>query len=244
MNNTTPAPGILFLVEGAKTDFSLMKKLLDIYRISADYSIVSYNTNIYNLYERMFFENDPESLDLLQVMKEHEPDETKKRIFDRHFSDIILIFDLDPQDPLFSPEKIIKMASFFNESSDHGKLYLNYPMVESFYHMKRIPDPDYDSYVVSLDELKERTFKTRVKQVCRIPYKNFAVSRQECNTIIEQNLQKARNMIKSPDLDHSPDTIHILEAQLLSLEKYRLFSVLCTCIFYITDYNPHFLEDI
>ena len=69
-----------------------MKKLLDIYRISADYSIVSYNTNIYNLYERMFFENDPESLDLLQVMKEHEPDEAKKQLFDRHYSDIILIF--------------------------------------------------------------------------------------------------------------------------------------------------------
>ena len=63
-----------------------MKKLLDIYRISADYSIVSYNTNIYNLYERMFFENEPESLDLLQVMKEHEPDETKKRVFDRHYA--------------------------------------------------------------------------------------------------------------------------------------------------------------
>ena len=148
MNNKTP--GILFLVEGAKTDFSLMKKLLDIYSISDSYEIISYNTNIYNLYQRMFFENDPESLDLLQVLKEHEPDESKKRIFNRHYSDIILIFDLDPQDPLFSPEKILKMASFFNESSDHGKLYLNYPMVESFYHMKSIPDPDYDSYTVSL----------------------------------------------------------------------------------------------
>lgn len=41
MNNKTP--GILFLVEGAKTDFSLMKKLLDIYSISDSYKIISYN---------------------------------------------------------------------------------------------------------------------------------------------------------------------------------------------------------
>ena len=89
--------------------------------------------------------------------------------------------------------------------------------------MKSIPDPDYDSYTVSLDELKQKTFKTKVKQVCRIPYKNFAVSRSECNIIIAQNLLKAKDIIKSADLVNSPDTIKILETQLSLLEKTLIF---------------------
>lgn len=35
-----------------------------------------------------------------------------------------------------------------------GKLYLNYPMVESFYHMSDIPDEKYNEYIVTLDDLK------------------------------------------------------------------------------------------
>ena len=93
-------PKILFLVEGAKTDVRLMQKLLSIYGFDQKYEIISYNTNIYTLYNEMFRDNDPADLDLLQVLKEHEKDPRKKPLFDQSYSDILLIFDLDPQDPL------------------------------------------------------------------------------------------------------------------------------------------------
>lgn len=126
---------ILVLVEGKKTDYQLMERLLQVYGIGDSHEIVSYNTNIYVLYNEMFRDGDPASLDILQTLKEHERDPEKKKLFDRWYSDILLIFDLDPQDPAFSAYKILEMASFFVESSDMGKLYLNYPMVEAFYHM-------------------------------------------------------------------------------------------------------------
>ena len=47
------------------------------------------------------------------------------------------------------------MAEYFTESSDMGKLYINYPMVEAFYHMKSIPDNDFDTYTSSMEELKK-----------------------------------------------------------------------------------------
>ena len=95
---------ILMLVEGAKTDVVLMKHLLEIYGISDSHQIVSYNTNIYVLYNRMFKDDDPETLDLLQVLKENEKDESKRKIFDERYSDILLVFDLDPHDDLFSAD--------------------------------------------------------------------------------------------------------------------------------------------
>ena len=87
---------ILMLVEGSKTDYKLMQHLLDVYGIGENHEIVSYNTNIYVLYNEMFRDGDPESIDILQSLKEHERDERRKMLFDQKYSDILLVFDLDP----------------------------------------------------------------------------------------------------------------------------------------------------
>ena len=117
-----------------------MNKLLEVYGISDSHEVVSYHTNILHPIPRDVSRGaTPASVDLLQNLKEHEPNPHLKELFDRRYSDILLIFDLDPQDPLFSVDKITEMASYFVESSDMGKLYLNYPMVEAYYHMKSIP---------------------------------------------------------------------------------------------------------
>lgn len=71
---------VLVLVEGAKTDVQLMQKLFDIYGIGSSHTIVSYNTNIYVLYQQMFSDGNPEDYDLLAVLKSHENDPLKKEI--------------------------------------------------------------------------------------------------------------------------------------------------------------------
>lgn len=48
------------------------------------------------------------------------------------------------------------MANYFTESTNMGKLYLNYPMVEAFYHMESIPDENFNKYIVTLDDLKDK----------------------------------------------------------------------------------------
>lgn len=239
---------ILVLVEGARIDFRLMEHLLNVYGLDKRHEIVSYNTNIYVLYDDLFSEGDPSSIDILQLLKEREPNTKQKAILDFAYSDILLIFDLDPQDPRFEENKIVKMMQYFVESSDMGKLYLNYPMVEAFYHMKSIPDKNYYNYGVTLDELKCGTYKQRVNQENRNrDYKKFAVSREECNIVIQQNIEKAwyittldRHAAENTHL--TPDSLEILKKQLIFLAEGNSISVLCTCIFYISDYNPKLLD--
>lgn len=238
---------ILVLVEGAKTDFKLMQHLFEIYGISNNHEIIPYNTNIYTLYNEVFRDNDPDSLDILQVLKEHENDPEKKRLFDYRYSEVLLIFDLDPQDSQYSPEKVHHMIHYFTESSDMGKLYLNYPMVEAFYHMKSIPDEDFYSYRVSLEELRNRTYKQRVRDENRNhDYRKFAIDRQECNTVIRQNIEKAWLLCKKSSASSDvliPDGSDICATQLQSLERDGYVSVLCTCSFYISDYNSRLIID-
>lgn len=232
---------ILILVEGAKTDVKLMKHLLNVYGISNRHEIVSYRTNIYTLYHEMFYEKDPEALDLQQVLIEREPDENKKAILAEKYSDILLIFDLDPQDGSFSQDKIIEMQNYFVESSDKGKLYLNYPMVEAFYHLMNIPDHAYCDRMVSMKELMQHTYKSRVNRENRNhDYSKFALTKEECSIVIQQNLEKGKRMIKDTK-DIVPDLLEILNYQLHHMDAYDAMYVLCTCAYYIADYNPKLL---
>ncbi|MEN6314629.1 MAG: hypothetical protein ABFD25_10315 [Clostridiaceae bacterium] len=231
---------ILVLVEGARTDARLMEKLLAIYNIDAKYEIVSYGTNIYTLYGEMFAENDPSLIDLLQILKAREIDQGKKAIFDTSYSDILLIFDFDPHAPDFSSEKIRRMAEYFVESSDMGKLYLNYPMVEAFYHMSSIPDKQYNNRFATLEELQAGTYKMRVNLENRNhDYTKFAADKDECNIVIRQNIDKARSIIHEEKVSEDlPGQAHILTAQLVLLTEERKVAVLSTCPFFIPDYNP------
>lgn len=235
---------ILMLVEGAKTDVRLMKHLLDVYGISSNHEIVSYNTNIYTLYKDMFADHDPENIDLLQLLKSREPDENKKLVFDENYSDILLIFDIDPQDNEFSADKILEMKNYFTESSDMGKLYLNYPMVEAFYHLKNIPDQEYNERIVTIQELMSRTYKSRVNQDNRNhDYSKFAVTRNECNIVIKQNISKGNLIAGYSNEVNLPDEYCVLKKQLEYLENNQKLYVLCTCAYYIPDYNPKLIEE-
>ena len=108
--------------------------------------------------------------------------------------------------------------------------------------MRTIPDPDFDSYCVTMEELSQRTYKSRVKQLCRIPYKSFATSKQQYDIIISQNLNKAAMINGMETASLIPfDTSATLAKQLSCLQDYEKLYVLCTCIFYIIDYNPDLL---
>ena len=188
----------------------------------------------------MFIKSDPRVVDLLQLLKSREPDPDKKIIFDTSYTDILLIFDLDPQAPDFAPGKIRRMAEYFVESSDMGKLYLNFPMVESFYHMSSIPDSHYNNCYATIDELIAGKYKARVNRENRNhDHRKFAVNRKECNIVIHQNINKAfylTNEIKVAE--YIPGQENILAAQISLIEKECKVSVLCTCPFFIPDYNP------
>ncbi len=239
---------ILILVEGARIDLRLMEHLLHVYGIDKKHEVFSYNTNIYVLYQEMFASGDPASIDLLQLLKEREKDPEKIELLNARYSDIILVFDFDPQDPLFSSIKITDMMGFFTESSDMGKLYINYPMVEAFYHMKSIPDKDYNESIASLHELIQGTYKHRVNQENRNrDYSKFAINREECNIVIRQNIDKSWRISKGGFFGDQetplPDFTDILQGQLDKMKSEKSVSILCTCAFYIVDYNSKLINE-
>lgn len=233
---------ILVCVEGEKLDVRLMEKLFALYEIDVRYEIVPFKTNIYALYRSMFAQGDPERMDLLQVLKERESDEEKRRLLDEKYSDILLVFDMDPQDSQFSSEKLSHMADYFCDSTDAGQLYINYPMVEAFYHMASIPDPEFMGRCATWEELQDKGYKARVNRENRNhDYTKFVVSRAECDIVIGQNIKKAWGLLGGERSALVPHQADLLSCQLAMLREKGAVAVLSTCPFFIADYSSALL---
>lgn len=152
---------ILLLVEGEKTEKELFSHLYQIYGIE-DVEIVSYKTNIYALYHRLLKEYsvggviDFDYVDIPLFLNDYFRLEGEELLNESDFRDIILIFDFDPHDLNYDSNKLKLFLENFNESTDKGKLYINYPMIESYKDITNFEDEIFNATEVTLKDLQKR----------------------------------------------------------------------------------------
>ncbi len=116
----------------------------------------SYGTNLHRLIKDLFSKGYlDEDLDIQRHLLSEETDEDKKRLLEGTYNDIFMIFDLDPQDSNVDFEKIRKMLDFFDDSADDEKLYINYPMLESYKHMKSYDTKDFENSTVKMSDISK-----------------------------------------------------------------------------------------
>ena len=131
-----------------------------------------YGTNIYMLYQNIVDEygekwaEDDDDIDLpFVVSKKINP---KKLEYKNDFTNIFLVFDYERHDPNFDKDKITNMQERFNDSADMGKLFINYPMVESYQHFTKMPDPGFADRFVMSSIHHGHEYKNIVKRVSGI----------------------------------------------------------------------------
>lgn len=162
---------ILFIFEGGDREPALYKTMKYLFlsdSIKGDI-IVSYCSNIYSLYQKMkdldAFDENIDSADIVMVLKEQlansqsQQDELSKIESCDSISEVYLFFDYDLKrtDELnkLSVEEqnsqIRELLDYFDNETEHGKLFIDYPMVESIrYFKKELPDEDYATYVTDM----------------------------------------------------------------------------------------------
>ena len=209
---------ILFVFEGENREPTLFKTLEHLYfSTNKQIRICSYKNNIYDLYKRMTETDEPE--DIITILKKKliaDKDNPLKEIRRRSdFSQVYLFFDYDShnnKDHIVSDSQIQEMLLFFNdESSDYGKLFINYPMVESIRYAKnKLPDTDYHTYTSPINlgkKFKEKanddsvyknldfiTFRINLKtQNLKIPSRQEKIDEVKRNWeyLVQMNLTKA-----------------------------------------------------
>lgn len=231
---------MLLVVEGAKAEPRLIKRLLEVYGLDADYEIVPYKTNIHVLYSDMFSNReDVGMLTLTDVLKERETEPEKRDILNQDYSDVLLIFDYDPQDDKFDSGHLLEMQSYFNESTDEGKLFINYPMVESCRHFSRLPDPDFLNRKTG--ECKQYK-KVVNNETCRQDVSKL--TKEDMDLIISMVLQKSLTICNKAynanDAEGNLENLDLLEVlgmQNREWEQNDMVWVLGTCPLFICDYS-------
>lgn len=165
---------ILFVFEGKadKTYFEAIKRLF--FPAKSETFLCTYNSNIYSLYTKLKSHDALKEMlevDTVSVLKEillEKGDETLKDIREDEVSEIYLFFDYDFQEDSRTLEennsRLSELLGYFTDETGRGKLYINYPMVESLRYTKELPDNNYWQYTVTRQMCQEENFKHQVHE--------------------------------------------------------------------------------
>ena len=136
---------ILFVFEGQRSEPKLFETLKELFFPKrVDQFVCTYNSNIYSLYSHLaeldvFQDENVKSsgrtVSILNTILQKKGDDTLANILEAEISEIFLFFDYDFHESRLSLEEnnahLNAMLEYFNDETAIGKLYINYPMIES-----------------------------------------------------------------------------------------------------------------
>lgn len=239
VSSLTEKPAILFIVEGASAEPKLVKKISSVVG-EHQYFIYPYHTAIYELYEQLFADSD---LDLLLVLKERENDSSKRMMLSKKYMRTYLVFDFDPQHQKYSHDKLIRLISYFNDSTDKGKLYINYPMMESHRHLSLMPDVDFIDRKINIDQISR--YKKIVGDFTYYSDLNNYTYEIVTNMIAHHMIKYNKLVFDSVNMPSYEDyknwsfetDLSLLSKQIESIENGFIY-VINSSIFYVVDIKP------
>ncbi|RXX20016.1 hypothetical protein [Streptococcus oralis] len=181
MNNVTRGQ-TLFIVEGHHEKNELFKLIIEVFpELSiTEENIHIFGTNIYQLYNKIRevygeeWDYPYNDVDLPFVLNQSDPERFGSIGRKRNYKNIFLIFDYEGQDPNFSIDKIQQLQKYFSDVTNNGQLYINYPMVESYFDLEI--DKDLEFLNKSLEkimtgkEYKDIVKKKELYKVFQVPF--------------------------------------------------------------------------
>lgn len=253
---------ILLIVEGEKTEKAFFQQIRRLFE-DIDYKIVSYCTNIYTLYNKIkeldgFNRKNKNQIDTVKLLDPKT--KAEKEALNRKFAYIYLVFDADVHDAykvgnskksykqavMDKISKLEKMIKYFdNETNGIGKLFINYPMMESYLDSNSFFDKDYAEKDVSIYELKN--YKEKIKEMPLSNKLTNELNKTDIRNIAKNQIFKlnylSHKLWQAPTYDEYriySDGKSILQEEKDKVKDEEKLSVLNTSIFFYIDYFGEF----
>lgn len=242
---------VLVIVEGNRAEPELFHVIEESYGLNFQFFCIS--SNIYLLYKKV---KDWGFFDIKQVLLEIHSDEDHKKLLQRDFAYTYLIFDCDahhreeyekdyPIEAIVTANmnRIKEMLEYFNDETDPtiGKLYVNYPMLESFKHADSCFDENYANYFVPLDQLVKYKRIVGTKKLANKRVDSY--TREELNNLIKMNVFKLNslsNQIWEPmtytEYLQKSEGLQVFTQEKRCIDQEKQIAVLNTSLFLLLDY--------
>ena len=254
------AKKVLVLVEG-QTDAWLVRKLYSLFLAQESRPvIIPYETDLYQLAELYKEGKDSggsDFLDLQEALKERERrlnrlTEEKESVLDDQYTDRFLIFDFDPQASLYDEDSLLGLLDFFSDTTQNGKLYINYPMMESFRHYNKkfldncTKDPLFAELKFSRRDLESsggRAFYK--KKISDEGFTHKRVTKRQFAFLIRQHIDKYADILGNQageNLFQQEKLSNFARIQAELYSRTKSAYVLNTALFLIADLYPSVWE--
>lgn len=239
---------LLFICEGLQDEPDFLKHMMLKVFPDISYKIYSYRTTIHTLASRLkneYPDFDDGYHDIRLILRDNEKNQDLRDILSGSFSDIILAFDFEPHHDHPDFDTVRRMLAYFCDSTDMGKLYINYPMMQSYKHLKCLPDPDY---------INRKAFPRGYKELVGIESCMTDLQKYNYEIFIQiaiHNLIKIYNILRNlrliPDSEsyYKMDWVELFDRELEIYWNTDMVDVINTLCFFPVDYNPaDFIERI
>lgn len=188
---------ILFVFEGKRerkwfrpiSHFFLKDEVVEYYIVGTTFHLLYTN----------LVANDWDIVGTLKQM-EHEKGESNLASYNSSdFAEIFLFFDYDPHSGGGNIDQLNKeldeMLSYFDNETTNGKMYVNYPMIESLRYTKALPDENYHSYTCLIQDCAR--FKQLSADFSAYSGTSFLTAREDPDTRSNWELLKFQNAKKA-----------------------------------------------
>lgn len=243
---------ILVIAEG-KNDKSIINRIFKTYQKNVE--VVTFKTEIYQLYDMYEKQGvEYEDIDLQQTLLTERSNLTRdeRKILQDRYVDIFLIFDFDPHASKADIKKLEKLLAYFRDSSDMGKLFINYPMMESYQHIADsklkagLVDEQFLESRFSEQDLIKESNQTRYKVRAKDEgFKRKQLTIKEWDLLISHHLYKIERIVGSlREAEYSQKKfLELLRLQGKSYLKDKTGYILNTSMTIIPELYPHDWHD-
>ena len=245
---------VLFITEGPIDELRLLKDICrDLHKIYEEYEFYSYRTDFHQFVRLLIPDGIDEidkDLDIQLTLKSHEQSNEEREKLSQKYTDIYIIFDLDPHAIKVDFDKIRLLSTFFTNSSDMGRLFINYPMMQSYKHLKSLPDIDFESRTVTISDIKrykELVAREALDELLKAhEYSHIQLYEIACHHFCKREKILGRDYKIDAESKYSAsEDIKIFDKEVAQLKEKGFCDVLNTSVLIYFEYAPErFLREI
>ena len=235
---------ILFIVEGEQDELKFLKQMIRTCYPGIKHEFYSYKTTLHTLaqvLDKEYPDFEKDDIDIKLVLKSMENDADKRAVLSQKYNDIYLVFDFEPQHDNPHFDTIRRMLGYFQSSSDTGRLYLNYPMIQSYKHITVLPDPIFSFRKIALKDVYR--YKEIVGRESIITDLNFYTYSTFVSLGVH-HIKKAnylvtgRNELPTVSEYLTLNHLDIFDVEYTQLTNEKVVSILNTSLFLFVDFKP------
>ncbi len=197
---------ILFVCEGAKTERLFLQAIAYLFPLCCpkERVICYFGSDIYSLYNTLHADPDKDLLALLQEREQGNEDHEIHGLSPDDVAQIYLFFDYDFQTSRGTLEdnnrKVEKMLQFFDNETEHGKLFISYPMVEALLCARTAHDEEFQSLIVAREDCVGNQFKAFANAL--LPKSKLLLPNGAQRTLSSKQTQTLRTMWSEVQIAH------------------------------------------